>query len=349
MSELTIEELLRKNKQLEEHISDLKEAAEISEQLVIAEFEKGELLLQELEAKANTERKLRKVLTDKLEELEETHQKLMEMSWLAGKAEIATGVLHNVGNVLNSVNIGAYLLMKQIKESKMKIMPKMRGLIEENLDNFGEFVTTDPQGQHLPRVIIELCKHLPEEREEMFHFVTDLQDKVNHIKQIVSVQQNYAQISGIKESIKVSDLVEDALKMRMASFQRHQIKILRNYQDVPTISAEKHKILQIIVNLMANAKDSITESEKTCGQIDITISNSDNTIELQVTDNGDGISPDNLIKIFNHGFTTKKYGHGFGLHNSANAAKELGGSLIAHSDGIDTGATFALKLPITKD
>jgi signal transduction histidine kinase len=71
-------------------------------------------------------------------------------------------------------------------------------------------------------------------------------------------------------------------------------------------------------------------------------------VSIIVRDNGIGIPPENLIKIFNHGFTTKRDGHGFGLHSGANAAKEMGGSLTAESNGPGLGATFTLELPVAK-
>ena len=70
---------------------------------------------------------------------------------------------------------------------------------------------------------------------------------------------------------------------------------------------------------------------------------------MEVTDNGEGIPKENLTRIFQHGFTTKKTGHGFGLHSGSNAAREMGGSLNVRSDGTGTGATFILELPLNKN
>ncbi|HEX5747505.1 MAG TPA: ATP-binding protein [Archangium sp.] len=68
-------------------------------------------------------------------------------------------------------------------------------------------------------------------------------------------------------------------------------------------------------------------------------------VRIQVHDNGMGIAPEMLTRIFQYGFTTREEGHGFGLHSSALAAQELGGSLTVHSEGPGHGATFTLELP----
>ena len=69
-------------------------------------------------------------------------------------------------------------------------------------------------------------------------------------------------------------------------------------------------------------------------------------LEIEVEDNGCGIRDEDLQRIFHHGFTTKKNGHGFGLHVSANAATEMGAKLHVHSDGPGRGASFFLDIPL---
>ena len=71
-------------------------------------------------------------------------------------------------------------------------------------------------------------------------------------------------------------------------------------------------------------------------------------MKISYIDNGIGIPADNLTRIFGHGFTTRKEGHGFGLHSGALAAKELGGALTVESDGPGKGATFTLEFPIQR-
>jgi signal transduction histidine kinase len=77
----------------------------------------------------------------------------------------------------------------------------------------------------------------------------------------------------------------------------------------------------------------------------LSVSNGGDYVRIVVADNGVGIPKENLTRIFNHGFTTRKEGNGFGLHSGVLAAKEMGGRLVAAGEGTGHGATFTLKLP----
>jgi signal transduction histidine kinase len=137
--------------------------------------------------------------------------------------------------------------------------------------------------------------------------------------------------------------------MNATALERHAVKTVRQYDaHPPVIQADKHKILQILVNLIRNAKQACDDSGKPDKQIVIRVYNGNGTVKISTSDNGVGIPPENLERIFNHGFTTRKNGHGFGLHNSALAAKEMGGVLRVASPGSGQGAEFTLELPVSK-
>jgi len=159
------------------------------------------------------------------------------------------------------------------------------------------------------------------------------------------MQQSYAQVSGVREIVKVTDLVEDSFRMDMDSYTRHRVQFIRDYHDVPPINVEKHKVLQILINLIRNAKQACDERGEKDKQVSVRIARVNGDVTISVTDNGIGIPPENITRIFNHGFTTRKNGHGFGLHSGALAAKALGGSLTVASDGPNKGAVFTLALP----
>ena len=172
-----------------------------------------------------------------------------------------------------------------------------------------------------------------------------LTNNIGHIKEIVAMQQNYAKASGVLEPLKLTDLVDDAINMNNGAMLRHQIKIVREFHASPTIVTDKHKVLQILVNLIRNAKHACDDSCRDDKQITLRVTNGDSRVRISVVDNGIGIPPENLTRIFNQGFTTKKDGHGFGLHGGANAAREMGGALTVFSEGPDRGAVFTLELP----
>ena len=132
------------------------------------------------------------------------------------------------------------------------------------------------------------------------------------------------------------------------SWSEHDIKIQREYEsDLPEVPVDKHKVLQILLNLTANAKHACVDTGLKNRQVTVRVTNGDDRVRIAVSDNGVGISKENIKKIFNYGFTTrKKKGHGFGLHSGALIAKELGGALIAHSEGPGQGSIFTLELPL---
>jgi PAS domain S-box-containing protein len=281
------------------------------------------------------------------ERLEQVHRQLLDTSRLAGMAEVATSVLHNVGNVLNSVNVAAQLLREKLQQSRVASLVKAATLIRKHSAHLSEFLSNDPKGKHLPEFLTEVSECLAKERDEMLGEIAELNKKIDHIKDIVAMQQNYANVSGVVEIVKVSELAEDALRMNAGALSRHNVQVIRDYDpQVPEISVDKHKVLQILVNLIRNAKYACDESNRPDKQLTLRIHGEKERVRITVLDNGVGIPPENLTRIFNHGFTTRKDGHGFGLHSGALAAREMGGCLTAHSDGPDTGATFTLELPV---
>ena len=173
-----------------------------------------------------------------------------------------------------------------------------------------------------------------------------MQKNIEYIRDIVAMQQNYAKISGVLESLPVVDLLEDAVRMNAASIDRHNIKVLREYPESSRLLMDKHKVLQILVNLISNARHACNDSERPDKQITLRVLKENGRMKIVITDNGVGIPAENMTRIFNYGFTTRKDGHGFGLHSGALAAKEMGGSLAAFSEGPGRGATFTLELPV---
>jgi PAS domain S-box-containing protein len=283
-------------------------------------------------------------------QLETAHKKLLDASHQAGMAEVATGVLHNVGNVLNSVNVTATLVSDQLKKSRVSDLGRVVALLREHMGDLGEFLTRNPKGQKVPEYLAQLSERLSQEKDRHLQEMESLRKNIEHIKDIVAMQQSYAKVSGITEVLKVTDLVEDALRLNAGALARHAVAVIRDYGDVPLVSTDKHKVLQILVNLIRNAKYACDESGHSQKQLTVRVRNEESRITVSVIDNGVGIPAENLTRIFNHGFTTRKDGHGFGLHSGALAARELGGRLTVHSDGVGCGARFILELPpdITK-
>jgi signal transduction histidine kinase len=281
--------------------------------------------------------------------LAETHKQLLDTSRQAGMAEVATGVLHNVGNVLNSVNVSTTLLTELVRQSKIGNVVKLADLLTQKQAELASFLTTDPRGQKVPAFLQTLSTCLTQEQTGLLAEIESLRKNIEHIKEIVAMQQSYARVSGVSEMVTIGDLIEDALSMNAGALARHDVSLVRDYQANPSATLEKHKVLQVLVNLMRNAKYACDDSGRSDKQIIIRVTATEERVRIAVIDNGIGIPAENLTRIFSHGFTTRKEGHGFGLHSGALAAKELGGALTVASEGTGRGATFILELPLKQE
>lgn len=290
--------------------------------------------------------RLEERVQERTRELKEAERELVDAARMAGMAEIATNVLHNVGNVLNSVNISAELVTRKLKNSKTQGLGKAVRMMNEHATDLGQFITEDEKGKLLPRYFNELVDSIANEQVQLIEELAQLTKSIDHIKEIVTTQQTYAGAARLIEPLKVSDLFEDALRMNSGALSRHHVTVIKDYQDSPLIMGDKHRLLLILINLISNAKFAMSHvdhpREMTLGIriVDPT------TLHISVKDRGEGIAPENQARIFNHGFTTRKDGHGFGLHSCALAAVEMNGRLYVHSDGPGQGALFTLEIPL---
>ncbi|WP_224248225.1 two-component system sensor histidine kinase NtrB [Hyalangium gracile] len=283
--------------------------------------------------------------------LGEMHRALLDVSRQAGMAEVATGVLHNVGNTLNSVNVSAGLVMDRLRLSRVSNLARAVQLLREHTGDFPSFLTHDPRGQQLPDYLMALSEQLQYERDALLQEMHSLSEGVDHIKSIVSMQQRHASSAGVQEEVELPLLIDEALRLHAGAYEARGIRIERDYAPVPSLSVDRHKLLQILVNLLSNARDALMESPRQDKRLLIGIrpAPEGKRVLIQVTDNGVGIAPESLPRLFTQGFTTKKTGHGFGLHISALAAMELRGRLTCDSPGLGQGATFTLDLPVNEE
>ena len=280
------------------------------------------------------------------EELKQTQTKLIEISRKAGMADIANGVLHNIGNVLNSLNVSTVVAEQRIQGLPIHRLTQVAELLEANKGDIANYMAHSKQGQKLPGFLSAIAENIQSEQNEIGVEIRSIVKHVDHIKDIVRAQQAHAGAKGVIETCQVNQLFEDALEFLSDSVKRHRIELIRDYAMLEPVQIEKAKMIQMLVNLVKNAKESILlcAGSRACITVRTFKLDTDH-IGLQVVDTGVGISADQLTKVFSQGFTTKKNGHGFGLHASANLAKEMGGSLQVSSDGLGHGATFTIEIP----
>lgn len=280
------------------------------------------------------------------EERERLGKELAESSRQAGMAEVATGVLHNVGNVLNSVNVSANILVDKIKGSRLETLLKASAIIENESD-LANFFANDPRANAFPTFLAATAKALARDRERMLEELNALTANIAHVKEIVGMQQSFAKAGGLIQVVSLNEMVDDSIKIVDSTVSSLLADVKRVYEFDAMMQVDKHKLLQILINLITNAKQAVEHLPVTQRHVEVRIeANAEDRVEVIVEDNGVGIEADLQSRLFQHGFTTKKNGHGFGLHSSAIAAKQMGGALRVHSEGEGHGARFVLELPL---
>jgi signal transduction histidine kinase len=283
---------------------------------------------------------------ERTRELKDIHHQLVQTARRAGMAEIATNVLHNVGNVLNSVHTSAMVARERLDILPLDRVSRVADLLQEHQGDLATFLTRDERGQHIIPFLDKLGQHLEEERRTLLSLLHEVGRYTDHIGSIIQVQQDHARPHTLQEPVTLTDLVEDALRINSAGLSRHGVQVERHLAPLPPVLTDKHKVLMILVNLISNAKyamDAMPEGERL---LTLRLERvGEEHLHLTVQDRGIGIAPELRAHIFEYGFSTRKEGHGFGLHSSALAAQELGGSLTVHSEGPGRGASFTLVLP----
>ena len=310
-------------------------------QLLARANSQQQVLIQTLEEK-------NRVISQQAEDIRRAQQQVVEAARRAGMAEIATSVLHNVGNLLNTAMTSSTIIKEALGRSKVATLSRLAEILSSRKEDLAEFVRSDPRGQKLTDFVSEIAAALAAEHRLVSEKQQSLAESQEQIRQIIALQQSYAGVSGIKEPVQLTHVIQDAARLFLESFKKHEIAITTDLAaDFPEVWVEKHKLLQILINLLQNARDATKTRGREDRRIVITGSRpSPGMVRIEFTDNGMGIPPENMERIFNYGFTTKVGGHGFGLHSCANLAREMGGSLKAASPGANQGATFSLTLPL---
>ena len=289
---------------------------------------------------------LEELVAQRTRELQSAQGRLVELSRRAGMAEVASGVLHNVGNVMNSVNVGAHVVRDALRSLSVERLANVCALLEQNSGRLGAYLEKDPAGRKIPEYLAKLADALAADKTRIREEIDQVLEHLEHMKKIIAAQQSYAKVNGVTEVCTLQEIAETAIAISEAALRGSRIRVVRRYDELPQALLDRHQILQILVNLISNAKHAIEEKGAEDRVLEIVIARDGSNGRIEVSDNGIGIAPENIGKIFNHGFTTKKTGHGFGLHNCANAAQQMEGTLDAFSEGRGQGARFVLRLPL---
>jgi predicted ATPase/signal transduction histidine kinase len=294
--------------------------------------------------KANEQLEAR--VEERTQQLQQAQARLMDTARAVGMAEVASNVLHNVGNVLTSVVVETQFMREAINASFISKIGPVGDLLAKHRDRLAEFLTQDERGIRLPDYLSALSKSLVEEQSQLKTALQSLEKHVEHIRAIVQVQQTYAKTTLLEEECDLRTLVEDALRIQLATPVHRKVRVTRELQPLPRVRLDKHKVLQILINLLSNAHYALEGIAEADRHIQVRLGVRDGSMYIQVVDNGVGMTPEVRERLFTHGFTTRPDGHGFGLHASAVAASQLGGRLSVESAGPGRGATATLEIPL---
>ncbi len=305
----------------------------------------------EIRVKDRTNALTNEILERKLaqQELLRINSNIALISHRAGKLEVVNSMLHNVGNVLNSLNISTDLLRERLSDTPIKNLPKLNELIHQNKDNLSEFLTNNEKGKQIPEFINQMTLQWQINNDIIYKETHNVVESIQHINEIISRYklkdfENQGEL-GVQEPYILSEVIDSTLLIASPGLIKTNIQLSIEYEPNITWVGDRVKLSQIILNLIINAKDALLFSDKIDKKIMIFSGIIDNQIIIKVRDNGSGINQEHLDKIFTYGFTTKPTGHGYGLHSGALAAEEMGGKLQVHSLGVNLGAEFTLTLP----
>ncbi len=276
------------------------------------------------------------------------HRKLMDASRRAGMADVASEVLHNVGNVLNSLNVSATVIRRSLDKSLVTKLSTANRQFSQHKDDYGQYLQTDPKGKHFPAALDFITGALVTERETHLAESHRLLKNIDHVRNVIQQQLSMSRDSGVVETFCLHDLIEQCIEINHEKSKRFNATITFECPATLNLVTDRHKLQQVLINLVSNAIDALQHSEQGSGLIHIVATSENETVQISITDNGIGISPENLEKVFSQGFTTKANGHGYGLHSCAMTAQVLGGTLNVDSEGDGFGACFRLVIPMSQ-
>lgn len=285
------------------------------------------------------------------QKIDELNRKILQYARKSGRADVATSMLHNVGNILNTINVSSNILKEIISSQNFVDFFNVCSMLSDNIENIEKFLLLDDKGKLIPNYLAVLSAALVKSYNIACSEIENINIGVEHVRDILTTQHAFSKVTNVNEPVQLKYVIEQILKIFSEQLSSHAINVVEKYEDVPMVSLDRIKLEQILANLIKNAEESIVSNTNPSGAREITVTlkkstSSKNMLSIEIKDNGGGISNENLTNIFAYGYTTKNSGQGIGLHNSALAASEMGGALSVSSDGAGCGALFILELPI---
>lgn len=278
----------------------------------------------------------------------ELQSQLISASRQAGMAEVASGVLHNVGNAMNRISVSAGLMIEKCVSIAKPCDTLDRVEVELNraLNDETESADSSSQSEGLIRLLAAIRRGLATVQEEMTGELDVVRSQVETVNRILQAQEVYAKAEILPESVEFAALIDHAIDAALAAVPAHDVQVVREYEDQPVGISSSSRIMSIVTNLISNAVYAVSSADRANPQVRVSLREHDESVRIVVVDNGVGIELQDLNRIFSQGYSTRSNGLGVGLHASILAARELNGSLTAESRGPGRGAEFILEIPL---
>jgi signal transduction histidine kinase len=282
-----------------------------------------------------------------VERLHESRARLTEAARRAGVADMARGLLHNVGNLLTSAKMSASLIAASHRDSRAEGLVRACELVAEHERDLARFLTQDERGRLLPAYLVQAAAACRQERAELDHEIERLRTALEHAAQIVARQSDFASAHAPTDKTDLESVVSGALTIVEPSLRLHGVSIDRRIEAGCDFVVDRMKLAQVLVNLLTNANEAMAESDPARRRLSVRAYSRDGRVRIEFEDTGCGIDAENLPHVFESVFSTKGRTRGMGLHYCSVAAREMGGAIEVASDGKDRGATFTVVLPRT--
>jgi signal transduction histidine kinase len=230
-------------------------------------------------------------------------------------------------------------------------LTRAAALLSQHTGDLPGFFAADARAGHLPAYLESLAGGLRIDLERVQGEAGELLEKTSLLRETIRALQEYARSSRdhlLREPSDLRPLVDMALRIEEATLRRAGVQVRRILLPVPQLLLERGNVVHVLVNLIKNALEAMRATPEGARRLTVELGSEGGGAEVRVRDTGEGISRENLTRIFGYGFTTKPDGHGFGLHACANLMSQMGGTIRAESDGPGRGAVFTLSFPTSR-
>jgi signal transduction histidine kinase len=273
-----------------------------------------------------------------VQRLSHTQTQLAQTSQAAGRSQVASTVIHNVGNVLTNVNSLIDAACDRTQRLRISPLNKLADRLRSEDQNIAMLEAT-------PDYLEGLAGSLLSDQQSISELLSTLNDNVRHIHDVIRAQRQHADQSLELRPVALHDVIQEAISCCRARLEEDSVQVTVSGQLQVEIACDRSLMLQTMINLIGNARYAMRSLDSTSRHLQIRASADSRTAQIEFQDNGCGMTPETLARVFDAHFTTREGGTGLGLHFCAITLKRIGGTIEAASEGHGKGSVFTIRAP----